>query len=259
MDHMQLSWNEKTKKLPELSFSNKHIDRKVNWKTQEGNCKFTRWCVTLLKWKDESVQFGFTDVRMSCNNHCLALRWGFFWLRIVSTDRIVSYPTSEWQKWKALFGWTSPPSGLTTSPSYNFLNLCFSTQIRSGYNYLSHLLQLILQRVLGGRERIPADVAQLCSLQIKTVPWRRTQVCLQVWSLQTGRGLLQMRDLTFHLKACKKSHWQQISIRLPEVWYATRVLCWEANMKHGADREEAPGFRVWQQVRGWLSLIHRPG
>lgn len=56
--------------------------------------------------------------------------------------------------------------------------------------------------------------------------------CLQAWWLQTGRGLWQMRDLTFHLKACKKSHWQQISIRLPVVWYATHVPDWETNGKH---------------------------
>lgn len=66
-------------------------------------------------------------------------------------------------------------------------------------------------------------------LTVKAVLWRRAigeQVCSQAWRPQAGRDLRQMRDSTFHLKHARKSHWQQISIRLPVVWYATRVSDW---------------------------------
>lgn len=59
-------------------------------------------------------------------------------------------------------------------------------------------------------------------------------------------AMCQMRILTFHLKACKKFHWQlQISIRLPALWYAGRNcetgLGRAVQTSLGSERQQAGG------------------
>lgn len=68
----------------------------------------------------------------------------------------------------------------------------------------------------------------------------------------------QMRDRTFHFKACKKFHRQlQISIRLPALWYAGRDWGSRAVKRPDSERQRGNIYNIkYSKYNGALVFVN---
>lgn len=94
---------------------------------------------------------------------------------------------------------------------------------------ISTQIWLVCKKTKKKKEKRKTLNGHFQTFTVKPVLWRWAigeQVRAEARRPQAGRDLRQMRDWTFHLKHARRSRWQQITIRLPVVWYATRVSDW---------------------------------